>query len=440
MRQNYVCLDRRYASSQVIKSADQLPYGLFSYWLSEAKYNTTTIYFLNFATDSPTDAAAIAYFTYHNSYYADNTVTKLPYVFVEPNKLIVNTLGRTLNGNIILSQTTALAYCRPVNGFSQVIYPLNLQSATYAAGFITLTLSAPRLFSVVKSLSTIWTVSQDKYRSDSVFIPLKKIKKIKLQDFMFYNWLTDTVPDTGAQMTILINEYATNAFQSAAGNYHFIFNIDNKLQPPDNLGIPVTLAHLEGNIYPVSSTRTYVNNNIAEYEFNPPVDIKDTLSITLGVLGVPLPLNAGLYISHMKFYVSLFDWNSNFQIWIQDNDLIRRIVNGLLSPSMTSMTSLITITELTTTNMILDKPAITYATSPNGFILFNKTKYNITGGVQPQDPDGYCCPFGYIASLGKKSGEEYPPYPVNEFVGQIVTCKAFLNLLNYRCELIFQGV
>jgi len=440
MQHNYVCLDRRYASSEVIQGTEQLPPGPYSYWLDNTKYNTASIYFLNIVTDNPADAATIAYFRLSNSYYADNTVTKLPYVFTAPNILTVNTLGRVLLGNIILNKTAALAYCRPVNGLLQVIYPLDLQSAIYSAGYITLTLSTPRVFPVVKSLSTTWTVSQSKYRENSIFIPIKKIQKIKLLDFLYHNWLTDVIPDTGAMFTVLINEYASNAFQSSLGDYHFIFNINNKLQTPDNGSSLVTLAHLEGNIYPVNQTQTYVNDNIAEYQFDPPVDIKDTLTLTLGIMGRPLALNTGIHIYHMKFYVSLIDWKSNFQIWIQGNDLIRKLLNGFSSSSITNVTSFITITELTTTMPDQDAQGIKYATAPNGFILYFKTKYNISGSQQPQDPAGYSSPFGYITSLLQKSGEEYPTYPVKELQGNIITCKAFLNILNYRCELIFQGI
>ena len=40
----------------------------------------------------------------------------------------------------------------------------------------------------------------------------------------------------------------------------------------------------------VTSIHKYVNDNIAEFVFEPPVDVKDTLTLTLGVMGMPIGL------------------------------------------------------------------------------------------------------------------------------------------------------
>jgi hypothetical protein len=56
MQQNYVCLDRRYATSEVVQGTQQLPYGPYSYWLDHTKYAGARIYFINFVTDDPSDA------------------------------------------------------------------------------------------------------------------------------------------------------------------------------------------------------------------------------------------------------------------------------------------------------------------------------------------------------------------------------------------------
>ena len=435
MQHNYVCLDRRYATSEVVQGAQQLPYGPYSYWLDNTKYISARVYFLNFATDNPSDAAAINSLTAYAPYYFG--LNDYLYVFIAPNIIRININPLILNGNILVNKITALALCITSSGSDRVIYPLELQNATYAAGFLTLTLAIPKDYPITKSLSTIWTVSQGKYQQDTIFIPLKKIKKIKLLDFLFYSWLTDIIPPTGARYTVLINEYASNAFHSPLGNYHFIFNTD-QISNPRNDNILVTLAHLEGNIYPVNDTRTYVNDNIAEYQFDPPVDIKDTLTLTLGIMGQPLALNTGLKIARMTFYISMIDWNSSFQVWIQDCDLIRRVFNGFGPPYNSQIYVIINITELITTEPIADAAAIRYATAPNGFLLLIKTKYSDYGSVQPQDPPGYCSPFGYITSLLKKSGEEYPEYPERELAGNITKCTAVINLLNYRCELILE--
>lgn len=434
MQHNYVCLDRRYATSEVVQGAQQLPYGPYSYWLDNTKYISARVYFLNFATDNPSDEAAINLLTYHTPYFGLITYS---YVFIAPNIIRININPLILNGNILVNKITALALCITSSGVDQVIYPLELQNVTYAAGFLTLTLAIPKDYPITKSLSTIWTVSQGKYQQDTIFIPLKKIKKIKLLDFLFYSWLTDIIPPTGARYTVLINEYTSNAFHSPLGNYHFIFNTD-QINNPRNDNILVTLAHLEGNIYPVNDTRTYVNDNIAEYQFDPPVDIKDTLTLTLGIMGQPLALNTGLKIARMTFYISMTDWNSSFQVWIQDCDLIRRVFNGFGPPYNPQIYVIINITELITTEPIADAVAIRYATAPNGFLLLIKPKYSNYGSVQPQDPPGYCSPFGYITSLLKKFGEEYPEYPERELAGHIVKCTAVINLLNYRCELILE--
>ena len=427
---NYICLDRRSATYERVQITEPLPHGLLSYWLDPALYESAEIYFVNFVTDDAQDAAEIEYLTSHTSDYG--TTTTWAYQFVEPNIITVDIGSRVIYGQINPSKTTAITYNAGVDGNNRMIYHIDIQTATYANNIITLTISPPKPNPPANSLSLQWTVSQSKYRTDSVYVAVPRIKKIKLADFIFCDWLLDYIPGTGARYTLLINEYAGDSFHSAAGNYHFIFNTQG-IQAP-NIGsfyrAPYTVAHLEGNRYGSSE---FVFDNIGEYEFNSPVDIKNTLTVTLGIQGAPLALKSGFDIHNMSFWASVNNYNSNFQIWIK-SDLMRQIVNGLLTINLVQ--SVVYITELTTNEPELDAQAIKYATSPNGFVFMTKTQDIYYGLPQRLDPAGYQSPFGYMASLKPKYGEEYPAYPPRELCGKILTCRASFGLLNFRVELI----
>ena len=438
-QQQYLCLDRRYAASEVTQSVDQLPYGPYSYWIDPAQYVNSYIFFMRLVTNNPADDNAIANLTYHSQDY--NVKYLIPYTFTAPNIIVIN-IVYLLQGQIDIGKTIIITQNIPSNGSDRKHYPIEIAKAVINANIITFTLATPRVFPVTKALSTTWTVSQNKYRSDSIFIDKKKIKKIKLLDFMFCNWLTTYMPTTSTRLTLLINEYTTNAFQSATGNYHYIFNTDRTLITPNSSGpmmVPMTLAHLEGNIYPVDNSRQYVNDNIAEFVFEPPVDVKDTLTLTLGVMGMPIGLyDQTLHISRMQFFVGLIDWNSTFQVWIQGNEVLRQFHNNLIQGGLPYFYCYITIAELITTELEADAVAITYATSPNGFIMYSKSIIPWFGSRMPVDPAGYCSPFGYMVSLLQKQGEEYPTYPPHELMGKIVKCTAFMQILNYRCELVIE--
>jgi hypothetical protein len=427
---NYVCLDRRFASYERAQISEPLPYGPLSYWLDPALYQSAQIYFVNFVTDDARDAGEIGYLTSHDYNYINTT--KFTYQFVAPNIITVDLGHRVIYGQIDVNKTTAITYNAGVDGNNRMIYPINIQTATYANHTITLTIRQVNPSPLAGALSLQWIVSQSKYRTDSVYVALPRIKKIKLADFIFCDWLLDTIPASGARYTLLINEYASDSFHAAAGNYHFIFNTQ-AIQAPninDTYRAPYTAAHLEGNRYADSG---FIYDNIGEYVFNSPVDIKDTITVTLGIMGAPLALKSGFDIQNMTFWASVNNYNSNFQVWIK-SDLMRQIVNGLLTSGQVQ--SVLYITELTTSQPELDARAIRYATSPNGFVFMTKTQEINYGLPQRADPAGCQSPFGYMAALAPKSGEEYPPFPVRELCGRVLTCRASFGLLNFRAELI----
>jgi hypothetical protein len=413
---HYITLDRRYAASESAVQVDTPPYGLLSYWLDHQQYTQNRIIFSALVTDNHNDNSVI---------YRLSVLRLAPYyTFTAPNIITVDMTPCPLLGNIDVNNSKLFTYNVPAAPFMWMYYPLEIDHITNNITDLIITLATPVVRLFKRSQSLTWDVTQNKYLEKSAYIPIGKIKKIKLMDFVFFSNLIG-VPASGARLTLLINEYRSNAFQSSLGNYHYIFNTS----PATLNTLPFTIGHLEGNQY----GGEYVNANMAEFTFDPPVDVKDTLTLTLGLMGVPIFLSSQLTLSRMSFYNPSPDWNSSFQVWIH-GEFIYNYVNGKYPTLPNGFYALVSITNFKTDSP-KDSAAIAYASALCGFKIdirqFTQRQFKNT---QKPDPIGYSSPFGYLVSLNEIGGQEYPPYPLRDLQGNILSCNMQMSILNCKFE------
>ena len=472
-KKTYISLDRRFKSSETsIYDKNAIIDNLSTYLQPGNTICTIT----NFNTLNPSaDASIITQITsgllLNDIYYDSNNNAQLVFF----NIVAINIGQIILNAEIDFSAintfcaipTTTVASISIVqqtpyfnNGFlitTPFIMLVTVTSLTNSEG----------LYSYYNQTTTLtWEITHSKF-TQGVYIPedVKKIKSIKLMDFTFCDLITDAIQTfDGARITILLHEYQTQSFSMGDRNFHFcacIRNIDSisgkylNTYAAITYYMPFSVAAVEGGhldkLTELEQPDRTINNNNGVFEFNPPIDVQSTMTISLGIPDSIMPLYYDrAQIKQIQYFPNPSNATGNQYIILISSQFLFKVFNKLFYKApfnnVTLFSSIVYIEELTTDNpadidtILFLKRNVGFmgicSLSQNPYPLFNTILLSEELQLTPQGVDN---PFGFQITLFPILSYDKSTLvfsrQTNGIAGNVISGTAYFEILNMRFEL-----
>ena len=472
-KKTYITLDRRFKTNETsIYNKKAIIDDLTTY----LQPGNTICTMSNFNTLNPSaDSAIITQITagllLNDIYYDSNNNSQLVFF----NIVAIN-VGQILQ-NLQIVFTATNQFCAiPLSQVSNI--SIVQQTPYFNNGFIITTpfimlvtvaslTNSERLYSNYNQTTTLtWGITHSKF-AEGVYIPddIKKIKSIKLMDFTFCDLITDAIQTfDGARITVLIHEYQVQSFISNDRNFHFcasLANIDSISGKYLNnysaitYYMPFSVASLEGGtlqkLPELDQPDRTTNNNNGIFEFDPPVDMQSTITISLGINDAIIPLYYDrATIKQIQYYPNPPNDTGNQYIILISSEFLFKVFNNLFYKApfnnVTLFSSIIYIENLTTDNPA-DLDTILFLTRSVGFMgicslsqnpypAFNTILLNEQLQLTPQGVDN---PFGFQITLFPilsydKSNLVFSRQ-TNGIVGNVLSGTAYFEILNIRFEM-----